>query len=128
MANALGWLMKLFSNESAEQNQDNQEVVEIPGWTVEVKGTVTGFTRNNVDKSGRNPKYNYVLTIESDDIHYENCNFELDDKTTFIAKEKQLLEGLGRPIQRGDFVAIKSIGAGSQPRMLPVHTIALLTL
>jgi hypothetical protein len=122
MANLFSWLGNLFSGSTTT---DPPEVVTIPGWTVEVSGIVKGVTRLNVDKSGRNPRYNYFMTVERETVNYDNCDFELELETQFTAKEKLLTESLGRPIQRGDRVAIKSSGAGRKPRMLPIRTIAL---
>lgn len=122
MANLLSWLGRLINGSTAT---DESAVREIPGWTVEVKGVVKRFTRTNVDKSGRNPKYNYFLTVERETVSYEECDFELESEVKFTAKEKLLIDGLGRPVQRGDRVQITSTGAGGKPRMLPIRTIAL---
>jgi hypothetical protein len=99
--------------------------VDTQGWIINVKGIVERFSKSDIDKSGRNPRYTYSLTVKVQEITHENCDFQLGETLRFQAKEKQLSEGLGREVQKGDQVEIRSTGIESRPRILPVSSIRL---
>jgi hypothetical protein len=123
MANPLNWLKTVLGKDDTGSTQPVFE--ETQGWVIKVKGTVKSLSKTDVDKSGRNPKYMCFFTVNTEEISYENCDFELGETIQFRAKESQLSQAIGRAITSGDRVEITSTGIERSPRMLSVSTISL---
>ncbi|MGD1908339.1 MAG: hypothetical protein ACFB0C_20445 [Leptolyngbyaceae cyanobacterium] len=123
MKNLINWIQEALDQKQGVQIQQNFETTQ--GWMITVKGTVKSFSKRDIDKSGRNPKFVYFVTINKEKAFCESCDFELGEKVRFRVKEKQVLAELGREIKHGDTIEVKSSGIERNPKFLSVSSIKL---
>ena len=93
------------------------------GWTIQVTGTVDQIYRIDVDKSGRHPKYMIRLQLQLESVDPAGAQLELNTPLAVQGKEAEVIQQLGRSVQVGDRLVVRSSGTEKHPRLLAIDGI-----
>lgn len=88
------------------------------GWVVRITGTVAQIHRLDVDKSGRHPKYMVRIQLNAEAVDDAGFGLELDAPVVLQGKETEIVQQLGRNLQTGERLIIRSSGTEKHPRLL----------
>lgn len=88
-----------------------------------IHGEVKHMNRLDIDKSGRNPKYQISIHLVPTNIEGHEKDLSASSLIKFQTKEKEILEQLDRLPNVGDYLIIETITTEEQLRILPIHNI-----
>lgn len=92
-------------------------------WTLRVTGEVIAIDREDLDKSGRNPKYMLTFRIRPSSV-------EAPDGATVPAeipvriKDLELAKKIAKPPAVGDRIAVTAKASGARPATFYLATVA----
>lgn len=89
-------------------------------WTCTVTGDVASVERENVDKSGRNPKYFYQFVVNAVAVADLPEGRHLPPQVTFRVAGADLERMKAAPPEVGEHVIITARGNGPSPELLAV--------
>ena len=88
-----------------------------------IHGEVKHMNRLDIDKSGRNPKYQVGINLLPTKIEGREKDLSTSSLIKFQAKEKEILEQIDRLPNVGDYLIIETTTTEEQLRILPIHKI-----
>ncbi len=92
-------------------------------WDLAVAGTVVRIDRENLDKSGRNPRYMLSLVIDPARAPEVPAGARLPDELAVRVKSEDLPKLTRDDIAAGDAVEVTARAHGPQPATLRLTTI-----
>ncbi|MGK7888497.1 MAG: hypothetical protein AB4042_04125 [Leptolyngbyaceae cyanobacterium] len=84
-----------------------------------IHGEVISVGRLNIDKSGRNPKYQVSVALKPSKIEGGNIDLQRD-LLVFKAPESQILEQIERLPNTGEEIGVESRVSSDSPRTFPI--------
>jgi hypothetical protein len=91
------------------------------GWTLQITGVVLRVRRQDLDKSGRNPKYMVRIQLNVEEFDDAGAGLELDSPARMQAWEKDIVGYLGRPLEVGDRIVVRSFSLEKRPYILRIE-------
>lgn len=97
-------------------------------WRIEVEGTVLSVNRENIDKSGRNPKWkiSFTMQVESPNPELLPPGYELTDQVPWSVKSTDLARMNQEEPRVGDRLRVTGQGDGLAPRSFGVKGLSRL--
>ena len=88
----------------------------IGDWMLKVTGEVVRVEREDVDKSGRNPKYFYTFVVRSSALDAVPPGVVVPDEVPIRVKGAELERLTESPPKAGDRVVMTARASGEKPR------------
>ncbi|HCQ21094.1 MAG: hypothetical protein AN483_18385 [Aphanizomenon flos-aquae MDT14a] len=98
-----------------QESDNNQRLI--------IRGEVKFIDRGNIDKSGRNPKYQIQINLAPTSIEGRKLSSDSNSLLIFLIREKEILEQIDKLPIVGDNLIIESFSIEEHPRMLPIKKI-----
>jgi hypothetical protein len=84
-------------------------------WTINATGTIVHVDKENVDKSGRHPKFVYQFLIHTETAEATLAGAHLPTDLAVHVRDQELLRIAGELLVVGDRVAIAARANGPNP-------------
>ncbi|MEA5516992.1 hypothetical protein [Nodularia sp. UHCC 0506] len=104
------------NNKMEKQESENKQPLII-------RGEVKSINRLNIDKSGRNPKYQININLAPTSIEGAELGSDSNSLLILQSRETEILEQMDRLPIVGDNLIIESFSNEEAPRMLPIKKI-----
>ena len=88
----------------------------IGDWKLKVTGEVVRVERENIDKSGRNPKYFYTFVVRSTALDAVPEGAVVPDEVPIRVKDVELERLTDSPPKTGDQVVMTARASGPRPQ------------
>ena len=111
------------------KNHHNGEFLKMENQPVQnsrnliIHGEVKHMNRLDIDKSGRNPKYQISIHLVPTKIEGHEQDLSASSLIQFQAREKEILEQIDKLPDVGDYLIIETIATEEQLIILPIQKI-----
>lgn len=95
----------------------------IGDWTLRVTGEVVAIEREDLDKSGRNPKYMLTFRIRPSSVEKPD-GATVPDEIPVRIKDAELAKKLATPPVVGDQVTVTARASGPRPATFYISSVA----